>query len=360
MGKIPDKIENEADYPEEFKRYFDLLSVKTDANLPDFSADWLNRKPVYSVDPSSVIGRRSGKIWTAGLSIAATILLSISGILYYLSSNKSGESPTAGNRAIAVSLSGEVTVRSDRGEKKLFAGDMVLTGDLIETNADGKVDLAFSDGAMVRINPGSRLKIEELKSDDKSNFTVSLYLQKGESTSLVRRITARDSYRVVTPTAIAGVRGTSFSIETDGQNTRIVLMEGRVEASAGSAQSVILEEKDTVSIPAGASSLEVTRDEAAAAEKTADLQEMNTNLNGVSSRIFEAAGEIRQVHSEKELSEIYHKEIEIIILKNGRIFRGVVASQVDGQLLILTVDGTYMVSSSDVAEVVLNSEETAQ
>ena len=100
--------------------------------------------------------------------------------------------------------------RTRAGER----GGPLATGDRVITGADGLAQIRFSDGAMLSVRANSDLKIQAhsfFGAGDTLATTVLELLRGG-----LRAITGavarqnRSGYRVVTPTATIGVRGTDF------------------------------------------------------------------------------------------------------------------------------------------------------
>jgi hypothetical protein len=95
-------------------------------------------------------------------------------------------------------------------------GDAVQARDELETGADGALGVTFSDNTVFSTGPNTRVAIEDFVFDS-ANF-------RGAMTSAVQRGTltvvsgdiARSSpgaMKVRTPTAIMGVRGTTFAVQ---------------------------------------------------------------------------------------------------------------------------------------------------
>lgn len=100
--------------------------------------------------------------------------------------------------------------RTRQGER----GGALAPGDRVITGADGLAQIRFSDGAMLSVRASSDLKIEAhsfLGEGDTLATTVLQLLRGGlrAITGAVARVN-RSGYRVVTPTATIGVRGTDF------------------------------------------------------------------------------------------------------------------------------------------------------
>ncbi len=111
-------------------------------------------------------------------------------------------------------------------------GMQVNVADRIETEAGGHVHLRFVDGAFVAIRPESRLRIDEYRFDraNPHNSAVRFTLEQG----VVRSITgeagklAKDRFRLNTPIAAIGVRGTDFVVLADRDTVRATVNSGAI------------------------------------------------------------------------------------------------------------------------------------
>ena len=109
-----------------------------------------------------------------------------------------------------------------RGDNRvaLKPGDALFEKDVLQTDASGTIGITFTDNTVLSLGPNSEAALAEY-SFDSSNFkgTMQTDMHKG-TLSMVSGDIARSSptaMTVRTPTAILGVRGTSFAIEVGGK-----------------------------------------------------------------------------------------------------------------------------------------------
>jgi len=108
----------------------------------------------------------------------------------------------------------------------------VFPGDRIETEDGGHVHLRFVDGAFVSVRPGSRLLVENYRYDPQQpqNSAIRFRLDQG----VVRSITgkggeaAREQFRLNTPIAAIGVKGTDFVVQAMGDDVRVAVHSGAI------------------------------------------------------------------------------------------------------------------------------------
>ncbi len=105
-------------------------------------------------------------------------------------------------------------ISADGSEQVLMKGDAVEAGDTIVTNGHGMVQLRMDDGGLFAIRPNSQFRIdeyvyEENAASDKNFFS----LIKGGFRSVTGAIGQKNkkAYKVKTPVATIGIRGTDYS-----------------------------------------------------------------------------------------------------------------------------------------------------
>lgn len=138
--------------------------------------------------------------------------------------------------ATVTHLSGPLAVRTASGATKaLSIGSKIEAGDTVETARRTYARLKFTDGSEVTLKPNSRFKVEKYSydqgkpKDDSGTFS----LIKGGLRTVTGQIGKRgnqDSYRMKTPTATIGIRGTIYIAEyispdeaTEGTSAPVVL-----------------------------------------------------------------------------------------------------------------------------------------
>ena len=154
--------------------------------------------------------------------------------------------PTHAIGATAVGVVGEVvfavggayllakqpTVRNE----PLRRGDSLRVGDTVKTQNGSHVHVRFVDGAFVGIRPNSSMSIEEYRFDvtHPERSKVKFLLQEGTGRFITGRAgeAAKHQFRLNTPVAAVGVRGTDFVVQTDVTRTDVAVNTGTVVISA--------------------------------------------------------------------------------------------------------------------------------
>ena len=136
---------------------------------------------------------------------------------------------TVGKVAVSV---GEAKRIASSGKTDLLKVGLVLsTGDRIVTGQDAVAILVFSDEGRVSVRPDSEFIIKHYEVDPKGvNTRIELELTKGT----IRQISGNGSrsqpekYRLNTPIAVIGVRGTDFLAKTSQGAVEAFVHEGKI------------------------------------------------------------------------------------------------------------------------------------
>ncbi len=127
-------------------------------------------------------------------------------------------------------MQGAVTSTRNSRNEPLTAQGTLFAGQVIDTPADGMLELEYADKSLVRIAGDSLLTVES----DPTSGAKRLRLDRGQVWADVARQTA-GAMQIVTPHAVATVLGTQFRLSVNENDTLLEVMKGRVQlASLGS------------------------------------------------------------------------------------------------------------------------------
>ena len=129
---------------------------------------------------------------------------------------------------MVVASRGEVIAMAKGGSRELKQGDFVYVNDEIMTSNRSFAVLQFTDGAKVTVRPDSTMIIEQYLYAGNENDEATLNLVEGGLRVITGAMakTNPENYKVRTPVALMGVRGTEFSIMLCGDE---VCAEGQME-----------------------------------------------------------------------------------------------------------------------------------
>ncbi|MGJ8688758.1 MAG: FecR family protein [Gammaproteobacteria bacterium] len=127
---------------------------------------------------------------------------------------------------------GKAYIKTGDKQERVQAGTKVKVSDQIITEANGHVHVRFVDDALVSVRPDSKLEIQRYDFDaaNPSDSSIKLNLLEGITRSISGdgAHAARDRFRLNTPIAAIGVRGTDFVVSASDQSVRALVNEGAI------------------------------------------------------------------------------------------------------------------------------------
>jgi hypothetical protein len=126
----------------------------------------------------------------------------------------------ADSTGMVVASRGEVIALSNGGSRELKQGDFIYVNDEIMTTNRSFVVLQFEDGAKVTVRPDSTMIIETYLYNGTDGDEAELNLVSGGLRVITGAMAKNnpENYKVRTPVALMGVRGTEFSIMLCGDD----------------------------------------------------------------------------------------------------------------------------------------------
>ena len=107
-------------------------------------------------------------------------------------------------------------------------GDAVAANNTISTDAQGRAAFRFVDDTRLSVGPNSSVRLDKFVFDgDAGPSSFVIRATKG----VLRFSTGRgehEAYRIQTPAATIGVRGTDFDVKIDGEEVRVSVTDGEV------------------------------------------------------------------------------------------------------------------------------------
>jgi len=163
-------------------------------------------------------------------------------------------------KATATMVIGDAYVLKAKDPKQhlLKNGDLLFPEDVIITKESGKVNITVENSGILRILPNSQVVLSSLLLKDNGAAEQKIAVRTGKIILGLKKLQRDSSFNVETPTAVAGVRGTSFAVDvkSDIQNafpffvkidnknvkTRVAVFSGTVEMySEQKEKSVMVE-----------------------------------------------------------------------------------------------------------------------
>ncbi len=129
-------------------------------------------------------------------------------------------------------VSGGASIRAASGQARpALRGAVLSAGDSVETAQGGRVQLRMVDGAFISLQPQTLLRLDAYamagtSATEERGFLGLLRGGLRTVTGSIGRVN-RNGYRLTTPTATVGIRGTEFAVTAD-MGTRVNVTDGIV------------------------------------------------------------------------------------------------------------------------------------
>ena len=149
------------------------------------------------------------------LCLAAALLITAAGI------PSAAEAPPIAPKPIAQikKVTGQAAVLRSGERRPAKVGDVLFIKDVIETGSDGGIGITFIDNTVFSAGPSSQTALDEFQFDSNDFRGAMLADMRQGTLAVVSGDIARSTpgaMKVKTPTAILGVRGTTFAVQVYG------------------------------------------------------------------------------------------------------------------------------------------------
>lgn len=141
--------------------------------------------------------------------------------------------PVAGEAAF---IAGRVQATLAGVQRELRVGDAIFEGDTLLTGVGGHLHIRTIDNGFLALRPASRARVDiyDYKAAEPGATRIRIVLESGvvRAVSGVGAEASRDKFRLNTPVAAIGIRGTDFTVSTTDLLTRAVVQKGAIVVSA--------------------------------------------------------------------------------------------------------------------------------
>lgn len=175
------------------------------------------------------------------------ILILLSGIM--ISCGKKEETSGGGEDVFSFKVQfvlGNAEISGASGRKKAAQGDILVEGDVITTGDKSVADLIYGESGVIRINEKSRVTVTSIAEKTGSDTVMSM--DNGKVFLTLTRLKGT-GFQVKTPTAVASVRGTSFTVSTGSRGAKLAVVKGSVAVNPVKEGKVI--EDKTIAVETG-------------------------------------------------------------------------------------------------------------
>ncbi|MCK6379683.1 MAG: FecR domain-containing protein [Leptospiraceae bacterium] len=132
-------------------------------------------------------------------------------------------------------IKGDVKLFDIMGKPKpIKVEGFFLPTDEIRTGKDSVADIQLMDGVIIRIKQNSIITLKKIWVDSgRKEMAANIELNKGALfAKVVSKLTKNSSFNVKTPTSVAGVRGTEFLVQDNGDKSDVLVNDGTVAVNA--------------------------------------------------------------------------------------------------------------------------------
>ncbi|HON76909.1 MAG TPA: FecR domain-containing protein [Spirochaetota bacterium] len=179
-------------------------------------------------------------------------------ILFFIavSFNCKKEDRTVARQGLINFVTGNVKIVNAQGAKAdAKIGDSITEGMSVITSGDKSVaDVYFGENA-IKILGNTSVEVKTLVMNiTKNSEQTVLFVNNGALFSSVKKLSKNDDYRIKSPTATAGVRGTDFLVEEKDGKANVACLEGKVECQNNTnpdADAVIIADREEVDVVRG-------------------------------------------------------------------------------------------------------------
>ena len=142
---------------------------------------------------------------------------------------------------------------------KINVGDEIFRNETVRTAADSDAKFVLRDDTNLSLGPGSTLKLDRaVFSGETSAGDIAVKLSAG-AFRFVTGNSTKESYKIVTPLATIGVRGTTLDFLLQRFRNIIVLQDGQARVTAGGQFVDLLFPGNSVIISSTGGKIQITK-----------------------------------------------------------------------------------------------------
>ncbi len=199
------------------------------------------------------------KIMNSNKAALSTAALMLGGLLVFTACGSKTDKTTADKpvqiRAAITFVKGSAFIERNGERQPAQLNAVLQQADTLITEKSASVEMVMQGYGAIKIGPQSKLEMLSLAKSG-SQASAELKLQHGKVASFINRQDRNSKYKIVTPTAIAGVRGTAFFTEVEkvpankkrSPKVKVAVLSGSVAVALPGQKEVILEKNSQMVI----------------------------------------------------------------------------------------------------------------
>jgi hypothetical protein len=151
-------------------------------------------------------------------AIIAILILTTAVISCGGKSDKVTTQSDAASQAVQITFfSGDTKILKASVEKKPELGMALASDDVLVTGSNGSVEILIQESGLVKVSKNTSIMVSSLFRNSETSDT-NIHINYGKIVTVVKKEKKNQNYNVVTPTLVAGVRGTSFMTNVENPN----------------------------------------------------------------------------------------------------------------------------------------------
>jgi hypothetical protein len=127
-----------------------------------------------------------------------------------------------------VAASTRVTSSGPGGRRVIKANSPIYSDDRLKANATGNAQILLIDKTKIVIGPGADLRIDDFVYNSKKSFSKLVIRSSKGAFRFISGKSKSSAYKIITPTATIGVRGTAFDVTVKREGSYIALLKGKL------------------------------------------------------------------------------------------------------------------------------------
>ncbi|TGL35779.1 FecR family protein [Leptospira perdikensis] len=124
------------------------------------------------------------------------------------------------SNVVVAFVKGDVVVIRESGQVKPNLGDVLTSKDTIVTGQNGSVEILVGEDGVLKLNKNTSLSVSQAFAANDGSRETEVNMQYGKLVTVLRKERKTESFSVVTPTSIAGVRGTIFLTNVENPSAK--------------------------------------------------------------------------------------------------------------------------------------------
>lgn len=143
-------------------------------------------------------------------------------------------------KVLITKIIGKVSIIREKKKIAISVNSYLYGKDRVIVGPGSEIHLIYNTLGVFKLKENTDIELTSLGID------TQIKVRKGKLLTALRKLTKKQKFKIHAPTAIAGVRGTSFFINADSEKAEIAVLTGSVEVKSGSSKSIVEKHKNAV------------------------------------------------------------------------------------------------------------------